>query len=162
MGGMVTPADEKTYRLVNKRTGKLASGTSWLLDLAACAVVDGDHSGITSLLPQREAEKLLLYNELKPFKKHNKTKPPEGAQTSHSELRDLARRAYPHIAFFYITQVVGERDPRYVNKKGFRAWIMDSLANPRSDLNKYLAQHLEFSALVGLLRGDDWWRKVQK
>jgi len=48
----------KVFRLVNRRTGRLASSTTWLIDLAAVAVALGDDSGIATLLPRAKAEKL--------------------------------------------------------------------------------------------------------
>ena len=59
------------HRLANKKTGKLASNTNWLIDLAAIALMQGHTTGIGSLLPLKNAEKLLAHNKLVPFRKQN-------------------------------------------------------------------------------------------
>ena len=52
------------FVLLNKKTGKVASTNKWLLVLAARAHTSGDTSGIAGLLPQEQAKKLLVSNEL--------------------------------------------------------------------------------------------------
>lgn len=42
------------HRLVNKKTGKLASNTNWLIDLSAIASTKGHTTGISSLLPLKK------------------------------------------------------------------------------------------------------------
>ena len=69
-----------THRLVNKKTGKLASSSTWLIDLAACAVHLGDTQGLAGLLPQEKAQKLLNSNVLKPFKRHKNRLPVKGLE----------------------------------------------------------------------------------
>lgn len=160
--GMTTKPQYGKERLVNKRTGKLASSSTWLLDLAACAVVGGDKLGLPSLLPQQEAEKLLVHNKLQKFKRHKTATAALGNESSHAEIRTLAKKALPTIATFYIQNVVGNRLPTQVNKKGFRAWIVAELANQQSPLNIFLKNHSEFSALAELKRADNWWLDRQK
>lgn len=46
--------EDTSLRLVNKKTGKLASSTNWLVDLAAIAKKLRDSSGIAALLPQEK------------------------------------------------------------------------------------------------------------
>ena len=160
--GMATKPQYGEDRLVNKRTGKLASSSTWLLDLAACAVVGGDIKGIPALLPQSEAQKLLVHNELKKFNRHKSVKADSGQESSHADLRVLACKALPTIAVFYIENVVGNRLPSQVNKKGFRGWLLGQLAIPSSALNTFLKNHPEFSALAELKRADNWWLDRQK
>ena len=160
--GMAPKPQYGEDRLVNKRTGKLASSSTWLLDLAACAVVGGDYKGIPALLPQNKAKKLLIHNELKKFKRHKSIEADSGQESSHAALRVLACKALPTIAVFYIQNAVGNRLPSQVNKKGFRGWLMSQLAIPDSALNIFLKNHTEFSALAELKRADNWWLDLQK
>lgn len=160
--GMKAKPKYGKYRLTNKRTGKLASSSTWLKDYAACAVIKLENQGIPTLLPQREAHKLLLNNELKPFKRHEKASPKSGTESSHAQLRSLACLAMPEIADFYFKDIVGDREPANFNDKGFRNWIMDELANPLSSLNRFLRTHPKFSVLAELDRKDNWWLDRQK
>jgi hypothetical protein len=145
-------------RLVNKKTGKLASQTNWLLDLAAVAVTQRDVAGIPTLLPQDKAVKLLTHNKLKNFKRHKSSRPPEGRESSHSDLRRLARSALPELAVFYLEKVAHSREATHINRKGFRAWLITELAKPNGILNKHLRCSDRLGQLAELQRGDDWWR----
>jgi len=146
------------HRLVNKKTGKLASSSDWLIDLAASAVYLGDSQGLASLLPQKKARKLMNLNVLKSFNRHKERRPVQGFETSNSELRDLACRALPYFAAFYTEKVIPDKAPERVNRKGFRAWLIAALSDPDSSLNKNLSNHNELSALAQLKRSDDWWQ----
>jgi hypothetical protein len=149
-------------RLVNKKTGKLASSTNWLVDLAAEAKELGDSSGISAMLPQKKAAKLLVQNELKPFKIHKEVTVQPGDESSHKDLRVLVKLAYPKLALFYIQNVVHSHKKNQVNLKGFRAWLMQELSDPKGELNQYLKSIHEFYPLIELDRSDDWWRKCLK
>ena len=146
------------HRLVNKKTGKLASKSDWLTDLAASAVYLGDSQGLAALLPQEKARKLMKFNVLKPFNRHKKRLPVQGFETSNSELRDLACRALPYFAAFYTEKVIPGKVPEKVNRKGFRAWLIVALSDPEGSLNKDLSKHKVFSAIAQLKRSDDWWQ----
>lgn len=148
--------------MVNKKTGKLASSTNWLVDLAAQAKEVGDSSGISALLPQKKAEKLLVRNELKAFNTHKETSVSLGDETSHKDLRVLARAALCEFFRFYIERVVSGHKASMVNSKGFRAWLMQELSKPEGDLNQHLKSIPEFHPLIELDRSDDWWRKCLK
>jgi hypothetical protein len=150
------PQYDGTYRLVNKKSGKLASSSNWLIDLAAYAVDLSDYGGISALLPQEKAMKLLASNLLKPFKRHKPESSIAGLESTSRDIREVARNAGPYIAYFFITKIIKNKDPETVNHKGFRAWLMDALAEPKSSLNQYL-KTTQFSALVELKRSDDWW-----
>lgn len=50
--------------LVNRKTGKVASGHNWLTELTALAQIQGHTTGIASLLPHEKAKKALIYNDL--------------------------------------------------------------------------------------------------
>lgn len=149
-------------RLVNKKTGKLASSTNWLVDLAAQAKTVGDSSGISALLPQKKAEKLLVRNELKAFNTHKEKSISLGNETSHKDLRVLARAALCEFFRFYIERVVPGHKASMVNPKGFRAWLMQELSKPEGKLNQHLKSIQEFHPLIELKRSDDWWRKCLK
>lgn len=157
-----TDPNSVRLRLVNKKTGKLASSTNWLIDLAAEAKVLGDSSGISALLPQKKTEKLLERNELKAFNKHKEKSVSLGDETSHKDLRVLARAALCEFFRFYIERVVPGHKASMVNSKGFRAWLMQELSKPKGDLNQHLKSKTDFHPLVELDRSDDWWRKCLK
>ena len=150
------------HRLVNKKTGKLASSSDWLIDLAARAVQLGDSKGLTALLPQEKAKSLMKFNVLKSFNRHKKRLPVQGFETSNRELRGLAFRALPYFAAFYRKMVIPDKAPERVSRKGFRAWLIAALSDPYSSLNKNLSKHNEFSALAQLKRSDDWWQDQLK
>jgi hypothetical protein len=147
-----------THRLVNKKTGKLASSSDWLIDLAASAVSLGDSQGLAALLPQEKARKLMNLNVIKPFNRHKKRLPVQGFEASNRELRDLANRALPYFAAFYTVMVIPGKASEKVNRKGFRAWLIAALSDPENSLNKDLSKHKEVSALAQLKRSDDWWQ----
>ena len=149
-------------RLVNKKTGKLASSTNWLIDLAAQAKELGDSSGISALLPQKKAEKLLVRNELQAFNLHKEKSVLQGNETSHKDLRALARAALCEFFRSYIERVVPGHKAGIVNSKGFRAWLMQELSKPKGALNQHLKSTPKFHPLIELKRGDDWWRKCLK
>jgi hypothetical protein len=144
------------YRLANKKTGRLASNTNWLLDLAAMASIQSHTTGIGSLLPIREANKLLVHNKLEAFRKQN-LEPSEEDASSHDDLRRLAQRALPAIAAFYSQRVIPEKKPTSVNRKGFVAWIVQEMANRQSGLNLYLLESEDFKALAETQRKERWW-----
>jgi hypothetical protein len=157
-----TATNGARLRLVNKKTGKLASSTNWLVDLAAEAKVLGDSSGISALLPHKKASKLLARNELKPFKIHKENPTTPGEETSHKDLRVLVKLAYPELALFYIQNVVQSHKPNQVNRKGFRAWLITELNTINGGLNRHLMSIPAFRPLIELNRSDDWWRKSLK
>ena len=157
-----TDPNSVRLRLVNKKTGKLASSTNWLIDLAAEAKEVGDSSGIAALLPQKKAAKLLVRNELEPFKIHKEKSVQPGDETSHKDLRRLARAAFYEFYRYYIEMVVPGKKADKVNSKGFRAWLRQELSNPKGGLNQYLKSIQEFHPLIELKRSDDWWRECLK
>jgi len=144
------------HRLVNKKTGKLASNTNWFIDLAAIALVQGQTTGICSLLPLKKAEKLLAHNKLEPFRKQD-LKPSEEDASSHVDLRILAQKALPAIAAYYSHRVVPGKIPANINRKGFVAWIAQEMSNPKSGLNLHLLKSTDFKALAETKRSERWW-----
>ena len=144
------------YRLANKKTGRLASNTNWLLDLAAMASIQSHTTGIGSLLPIKEADKLLVHNKLEAFRKQN-LQPSDEHTSSHDDLRRLAQRALPIIAAFYSHQVIPGKNLTSVNRKGFVAWVVQEMANHQSGLNLYLLKSNDFKALAETQRKERWW-----
>ena len=144
-------------RLTNKKTGKLASSSTWLLDLAACAITLGHSTGIASALPLAKAERLLNKNKLKAFTKHQKAKVPKISVTSHGDLRAAAEAGIPAIVVFYIENVVGSRDPKTVNRKGFAHWVVCELSFPESSLNLFMQSRPELVGLAEMQRSERWW-----
>jgi len=149
--------DYRTHRLVNKKSGKLASSTSWLIDLAACSLALGTSGGIASLLPLKKAAKLMLNNELRPVRRQKSHKEVNYTAISRTELRNLAQKAMPVIAVYYTVRAIPNRHPSSVNRKGFVAWIVREMANPNSGLNKHLIKSADFAGLAETKRSDRWW-----
>jgi hypothetical protein len=144
------------HRLVNKKTGRLSSNTNWLIDLAAIAFAQGQTTGIGALLPLNKARKLLLHNKFEPFRRH-KTHPSTKDASSHAEQRGLAQQALPAIVVYYTTKVMKVKNPSYVTRKKFVAWIVKSMSDPESGLNLYLHNLNEYTALAETKRGKRWW-----
>ncbi len=146
-----------SFRLVNKKTDRLASSSTWLVDLAACAVSLGHSTGIASLLPLARAKRLLVNNTLKPFKRQKGIKARKVAATSHGDLRALAEAAIPAIAVFYGEKIVATKAITAVNRKGFAHWLVHELRNPDSQLNRYILTLPELAGLAETQRAYRWW-----
>ncbi len=144
------------HRLVNKKTGKLASNTNWLIDLSAIALTQGHTTGIGSLLPLKEANKLLVHNKLEPFRRQNLQNSEKDA-SSHGDLRRLAQKALPTIAAYYLHRVMAGKSPSSINRKGFVAWIVKEMASFESELNLHLLNSNDFKALAETQRSERWW-----
>jgi len=144
------------HRLVNKKTGKLASNTNWLIDLSAIALTQGHTTGIGSLLPLKEADKLLVHNKLEPFRKQN-LQPSDEDASSHVDLRRLAQKALPTIAAYYSHRVIAGKKPASVNRKGFVVWIVQEMSLVKSGLNLHLLKSNDFKALAETQRSQRWW-----
>jgi hypothetical protein len=150
-------ADTTVYRLTNKKTGRRASNASWLLDLAAQAYERGDGQGIAALLPQAKAAELLKYNELRLVKPHKKKLKRDTYPTSHAELRQLAQRAIPAIAVYYLWHEFGLESQRSLFKKDFAKWIVTQIGDPASPLNRWLKKWPEIAAIAETNKAVTWW-----
>lgn len=146
-----------THRLVNKKTGKLASSTNWLLDLAACAVAKRHKLGLPSLLPQAKAKKLLKSNALKSFKKHASKQKLKTIATTAAEYRIHAEAALPAIAVFYSQKVFPGHSPEYYGRGKFVSWIVSEMANPNSKLSRHVIGRPDLHEIHELQRGERWW-----
>jgi hypothetical protein len=154
---MSSSIDYKTHRLINKSSGKLSSSSTWLIDLAACAVVLKHDKGLPALLPQDKAKRLLENNQLKPFKRHNKKAAAKKAATSHDEIRLIARSAISTIAAYYTHNVVKGKSPKELNRKGFVHWITSQMKDTDSGLNRRLLASPDYAPLAETVRGERWW-----
>jgi len=139
---------------VNRRTGRLASSTNWLIDLAAVAVILGDNSGIAALLPRAKAEKLMRFNVLKAFSRHQKTTA-GFLPTTPAHFRELASEALPLIAATFLSQ---EQifSSKQVTGKRLISWILAEMHNSNSDLCIQLKQN-GYPQLVCMSFGRLWW-----
>jgi hypothetical protein len=160
MNRKISPTSNKLeyglHRLANKKTGKLASNTNWLIDLAAITLVQGHATGIGSLLPIKKAGKLLAHNKLEPFRRQDLQLSEEDA-SSHVDLRTLAQKALPAIAAYYLHRVIPGKKPANVNRKALVAWIAQEMSNHKSSLNLYLLKSHDFKALAETRRSERWW-----
>ena len=116
--------NESHLVLLNKKTGKVASSNSWLLALAAHAYSMGDTSGIAGLLPQEQAKKLLVSNELS-TKVARKAK--DGRLTDN--ISDQAVTLLPQLAVLF-----GEQHPihKTITRENFCLWVTKQLADETS------------------------------
>jgi hypothetical protein len=144
-------------RLANIKTGKLASSSTWLMDLAAVAVVLGHSTGIAGALPLAKAKRLLRKNTLKNFIKQQKAKVQKISVSSQGDLRAAAEAGIPAIVAFYIKYVVGGREPKTVNRKGFAHWLASAVASPGTSLNLFLQSRPELAGLAETQRSARWW-----
>lgn len=107
------------YVLVNKKTGKVASKSNWLTAMAAVALINEDNSGVSSLLPQAKAKKLLAKNDLA-------IRLQRGAETNrkNTELaRAHAKTIIPILAVLWEKEKPLNRPPR---RGDFCRWIVKS------------------------------------
>jgi hypothetical protein len=105
------------YVLVNKKTGKVASKSNWLTAMAAVALLNEDNSGVSSLLPQAEAKKLLAKNDLD-------IRLQRGAETNKKKTelaRAHAKTIIPILAVLWEKEKPSNRPPR---RGDFCRWIV--------------------------------------
>ena len=117
--------NESHLVLQNKITGKVASTNKWLLALAAHAHCIGDTSGIAGLLPQEQAKKLLVSNELS-TKVARRAK--DGRLTDN--ISDQAVTLLPQLAVLF-----GEQHPihKTITRENFCVWVTKQLADETSN-----------------------------
>ena len=124
---ILAKTDNKTEShlvLLNKKTGKVASTNNWLLVLAARAHTSGDTSGIAGLLPQEQAKKLLVSNELS-TKVARRAK--DGRLTDN--ISDQAVTLLPQLAVLF-----GDQHPihKTITRENFCVWVTKQLADETS------------------------------
>ena len=145
--------NESHLVLQNKITGKVASTNKWLLALAAHAHCIGDTSGIAGLLPQEQAKKLLVSNELS-TKVARRAK--DGRLTDN--ISDQAVTLLPQLAVLF-----GEQHPihKTITRENFCVWVTKQLADETSVAYRN-ALHSGFENLIYNTTGDKprsarWW-----
>ena len=139
--------------LVNKKSGKVASSHSWLLALAAVARMKGNSSGISSLLPLIQAEKLLHKNQVtfKTVRGHKS-----------DNLRNIIRSQAKSFLPFAIVEFEKQRRVfKLTTKKDFSAWIVKALADVGSYLYK-TAENMGYDEILELQRTPRWWQDQLK
>jgi hypothetical protein len=141
------------FVLLNKKTGKVASTNKWLLVLAARAHTSGDTSGIAGLLPQEQAKKLLVSNELS-TKVARRAK--DGRLTD--KISDQAVTLLPKLAVLF-----GEQHPihKTITRENFCVWVTKQLADETSFAYRN-ALHSGCENLIYNTTGDKprskrWW-----
>ena len=117
--------NESHFVLLNKITGKVASTNNWLLVLAARAHTSGDTSGIAGLLPQEQAQKLLVSNELS-TKVARRAK--DGRLTDN--ISDQAITLLPQLAVLFVEQHAIHKT---ITRKNFCKWVAKQLADETSN-----------------------------
>ena len=139
--------------LVNKKSGKVASSHSWLLALAAVARMKGNSSGISSLLPLIQAEKLLHKNQVT-FKTVRAQKD--------GNLRHIIRsQAKSFLPFAIVEFERKSRVFKLVTKKDFSVWISKALSDTGSYLYK-TAENMGYDEILELQRTPRWWQDQLK
>jgi|TARA_B110000259_G_C13919149_1_gene364108 hypothetical protein len=139
--------------LVNKKTDKVASSYNWQLSLAALAYQSGDHSGITSLLPQSKAKGLLQNNKLKNNKRRG-----EKSSLASRTAREQAKLIIPTLAAFYRSIL-----PTYkpFRRNEFCGWIVKALNTTGSYANLYASYH-GYDELIDAAYAPRWWQEQLK
>jgi hypothetical protein len=134
------------YRLVNRKTGHLASSASWQVDLASIANQTGLTQGIGSLLPLQHAKRLARRNKLHPFKLQKFP-----ADDDHS----VARNALPEIRLIF--DRIGGRVGKKTTATYLSEWIAEELQCEKSQLASLLKE-AGHSACIDINRSARWWR----
>ena len=119
-----TEAKANHWVLVNKKTGKVASSNDWLLALAAHAHCLGDTSGIAGLLPQEQAKKLLVSNQLS-----SKIARTADMGRKTDIISDQAISFLPLLAVIFV-----EQHPNHnaITRKSFCRWVAKQLSDETS------------------------------
>lgn len=121
----------KHWLLINRKTGRVASSSNWLVALAAVAVINQDNAGLASLLPQVKAQKLLARNKLALRVQRGGRSTPVRAT-----LREQGKAIIPALAVLWGEY---EKPPHRAPTRGdFGKWIVKSLRNPQSRAYKLI------------------------
>lgn len=135
--------------LVNKKNNKVASSNTWLLGLAAYALEHNDNTGITSLLPQARALRLLLKNKvaLKSVRILQNDNVRRNAQQQ-------AQKIIPYLAALYVVSLAASRR---VYKTDFCKWIIKQLEDTESQIYKEASQS-GYDDILDASKSVSWWR----
>lgn len=139
---------EGHHVLENIKTGKIASSNNWLNTLAAIVVMEGEPSGITTVLPLDKAQRLLQRNkvvEKKPRFKNNNS-------------REQAKKMIPSLAALHGENLPNHKPPR-INE--FCKWAVRELQDPQSKIRK-VAISKGFHDLIEARYTARWWQDQLK
>ena len=142
---------DKSYYLVlvSRQTGRIASGNSWQISLAALACIHRDHSGILSLLPTSSAVRLLKMNDLELRSKRGK-----GAKLVRVLAREQAQVLLPTLKSIYQKKLARHQPFR---SGAFCSWITNQLSDHRSTASRLTNQH-GFDELINAGYAKRWWQ----
>jgi hypothetical protein len=131
--------------LINRKTKKVASNSSWLNALRAYAQLKGDHKGIAGLLAV-DGKKYLRHNNVS-------AKIQRKQDHENAKARRQAKALLPLLAAIW-----GERLPKYkAPRRGdFVNWVTKAF-NDRQSEAFILATKLGYNELIDAQRGQRWW-----
>ena len=128
---------------------KVASSNSWLLALATLSRIEGHSSGLASLLPLQQADKILRKNEVVYKVKRGNID---------TNVKKSARAQAKSILPFAATQFCKTQSPhRLVTKKDFSKWIVKTLLDQTSQIYKRLT-NMGYDELLARKRSHRWWQ----
>ena len=141
------------YVFSNSKTGKVASSNCWLTALAAVAVLNRDNTGLSSLLPQAKAKRLLTNNDLD-------IRVQRGGGPHRFLSTDLARRQAK--AAIPILAVLWSPPPHRPTRRGdFCKWIVESLEDPQNLVHKTLENN-GYQELLNKTNWRWWLARLEK
>jgi hypothetical protein len=133
--------------LVNKKTGKVASTSTWLNLLAANFYASGRRHGIAGLLFAK-GHAVLQHNEIE-------VKPKRSPASGHvnANVRSQAKELIPALAVLWSDTLPIHRSPL---RKDFAKWVAKEMDTPRSKA-VLLAKNMGFDELLDAERSSRWW-----
>ena len=136
--------------LVNRKSGKVASCHSWFLAIAALSRIEGHSSGLSSLLPLKQADKILQKNKIVYKVKRGNL----DVSAMPKSIRVQAKSILPFAA----SQFCKTQSPyRLVTKKDFSKWIVKTLLDQTSQIYKRLT-NMGYDELLTSKRSHIWWQ----
>jgi len=131
--------------LINRKTRKVASNSSWLNVLKAHAHLNGDYQGIAGLLAQ-DSKKYLQHNAVV-FKKQRKQ------DHENARARVQAKALLPLLVAIWGEQLPKHREPR---RQNFANWVAKEFQNRKSEALSS-ATDLGYDELIDAERSARWW-----
>ena len=138
-------SDLQSLVLINRKTEKVASNSSWLNALKAHAYMNGDLEGIAGLLAQG-GKKYLRHNAVT-FKKQRK----QDHETAKARVQ--AKAMLPFLAATWGEQLPKHKAPR---RHDFAKWVAKEFRNRQSAAFSY-ATDLGYHELIDAKRSARWW-----
>ena len=137
----------KTQVLVNRKTNRVASISSWLSILKARAFLKRDFRGIAGILAVGGAE-ILRCNKLSDKRKSYREFP-----HANETIRLQANALIPILATMWGQQLAAHREPRRLE---FAKWIHTELTNGHSRAYAFACAQ-NFHDLLAAKRSARWW-----